>query len=87
MKRELKFTMLGAFGVIVLVMLMSLTYKEADKQSGHSPQVIFTVPVRPKSTVIVDECKVRMYLRNGYQVQNAWFNNRDNVNRFVLVKY
>ena len=49
--------------------LLSMTFKEANSVSGHSPQVHFTIPVKPKSTIIIDKDDLSKYLKKGYQVQ------------------
>jgi hypothetical protein len=73
--------------VVVLTTLSSLTYKQAGDKLCSSVHVTFTVPLKPKMTVIVKEEKVYAYLKKGYQVQNAWHDHSTHTNMFVLVKY
>jgi hypothetical protein len=69
-----------------IIILSSLTFNQANSKSGHSPQVQFTIPVAPKSTIITRETNVVFkYLKKGYQVQHAWSNN--GWNYYVVVKY
>jgi hypothetical protein len=69
-----------------IVALSSLTYDEASHKS-LTPRLVFAVPVKPKSTVITDDAHVYKYLKNGYQIQNAWNNHAYGENKFVVVKY
>lgn len=54
--------------------LLSMTFNEANSISGHSPQVHFTIPVKPKSTIIIDKDNLSKYLKKGYQVQQMVYN-------------
>ena len=73
--------------ITVLVTLSSLTYKDAEKRTSTYTHIYFSIPIKPKMTVIVKEEKVYAYLKKGYQVQNAWYDHFKNTNMFVLVKY
>jgi hypothetical protein len=75
-------------GIVVasIITLSSLTFNQANSKSGYRPQVQFTIPVAPKSTIITKEINVVFkYLNKGYQVQHAWSNN--GWNYYVVVKY
>jgi hypothetical protein len=73
--------------IIAIGVLMSLSYKDAKNKANYSPQITFIVPLKPNSTIIVDEGKVQIYLQKGYQVQNAWYAHNYGINKYVLVKY
>ena len=67
--------------------LLSMTFKEANSNSGHSPQVHFTIPVKPKSTIIIDNCYMNKYLKKGYQVQQMVHTTGDERVKLLMVKY
>ena len=73
--------------ITALVTLSSLTYKDAEKRGSHYTHIYFSIPIKPKMTVIVKEKKVYTYLKKGFQVQNVWYDHFINTNMFVLVKY
>lgn len=73
--------------IAALVTLSSLTYKDAEKKGSHYTHIYFSIPIKPKATVIADQNTVYTYLKKGFQIQNAWSNSGTHKNMFVLVKY
>lgn len=65
--------------------LFSMTFKEADSKSGHSPQVHFTIPLKPKSTILINHYEMSKYLKKGYQVQDS-FETATGI-KLLMVKY
>lgn len=50
--------------------LFSMTFKEASSKTASSlPKIVYSVPIKPKSTIIVDGFMKSKYLKKGYQVQ------------------
>jgi hypothetical protein len=76
-----------ALVVASIVTLSSLSYNDARAKNTYGPQINFTVPVAPKSTIVTDGLHVKRYLKKGYQIQNAWYNNTTYENMYVVVKY
>jgi len=79
-----KTILIVALVVASIVALSSMTYGEAAR-AGY--KVTFTVPATPKSTIVTDGLHVKEYLKKGYQIQNAWYNNNTYENMYVIVKY
>jgi hypothetical protein len=74
-------------GIVVasIITLSSLTFNQAKTKTYYASLIQFTIPVAPKSTIIVKHYDVLKYLKKGYQVQHAWSNN--GWNYYVVVKY
>ena len=66
--------------------LFSMTFKEADIKSGHlNRQVHFTIPLKPKSTILINHYEMSKYLKKGYQVQDS-FETATGI-KLLMVKY
>jgi hypothetical protein len=78
-------------GILVSVsvfLLLSLTFKQAEKSTNYGKTVAYTLPIKPKKTVIVlGEESVYKFLKKGYQIQCAWHSTKRYENYYVLVKY
>lgn len=68
-----------------LFLLLSLTNNEAKHQTYG--QVVFSIPIKPKVTAIISDELIIKFIKKGYQVQNAWYNQSTRKNMFVVVKY
>lgn len=81
-----RLSLLFAFGAgIFMTLLLSMTVGEARKDTYSSQrQVVYLVPLKPKSTLLVRNCRnVSKYTKKGYQVQQI-----DSYGDYVLfVKY
>jgi hypothetical protein len=66
--------------------LLSMTFNEAQKKTGANPQIVYSVPIKPKSTLIVDSYDLREYLKKGYQVQNMVYTSQGHM-FLLMVKY
>ncbi len=67
--------------------LLSMTLKEAKSQSLRSPKnVVFTIPVKPKSTILIYSQDLSKYLKKGYQVQDS-FETATGTIKLLMVKY
>ncbi len=76
-----------ALVVASILTLSSLSYNDARAKNTYGPQINFTVPVAPKSTIITTGRHVKEYLKKGYQIQNAWSSTYDHSDMYVVVKY
>lgn len=65
--------------------LLSMTFQEADVIAGANPQIQFTIPVKPKSTILIKEYQLSKYLKKGYQVQEMVQTNGNL--KLCMVKY
>jgi hypothetical protein len=66
--------------------LLSMTFREADAKTGYSPQIVFSVPIKPKATIIIEEYQLSKYLKKGYQVQQM-VHTYNGYLKFCMVKY
>ena len=66
--------------------LLSMTFREADVIAGANPQIVFSVPIKPKATIIIEEYQLSKYLKKGYQVQDMAHTYNGYV-RLCMVKY
>ena len=67
--------------------LFSMTYSEAQSETHLAPQVVFTIPVKPKSTIIIDKGDLSTYLKKGYQVQQMVHTSNYGTIKLLMVKY
>jgi hypothetical protein len=68
--------------------LLSMTFREANSYCGANPQIHFTIPVKPKSTIIIDKGDLSTYLKKGYQVQQMVLtSNNYGTIKLLMVKY
>lgn len=66
--------------------LLSMTFKESSSYCGANPQIHFTIPVKPKSTILVNDRDLSKYLKKGYQVQEIIFG-KNGTTQLLMVKY
>lgn len=69
--------------------LLSMTFNEAQSETHLAPQVVFTIPVKPKSTIIIDKHDLSKYLKKGYQVQEVSISRYSDygTTELLMVKY
>ena len=70
--------------------LLSMTYSEAQSETHLASQVVFTIPVKPKSTILVYDRDLSKYLKKGYQVQEMLYMGNYGTNgttQLLMVKY
>ena len=67
--------------------LLSMTFKESSSYCGANPQIHFTIPVKPKSTIIIDKGDLSTYLKKGYQVQQMVHTSNYGTIKLLMVKY
>ncbi len=67
--------------------LLSMTFREASSYCGANPQIHFTIPVKPKSTIIIDKGDLSTYLKKGYQVQQMVHTSNYGTIKLLMVKY
>ena len=70
--------------------LLSMTFSEANSYCGANPQIHFTIPVKPKSTILVNDRDLSKYLKKGYQVQEMIYMGNYGTNgttQLLMVKY
>ncbi len=80
--------LLAFFAGIFVMMLISATWSDARKDLARAKynqlQIVYTVPLKPKSTILVrNQGAMYRYIKNGYQVQSI-DGYRD---YYLLVKY
>lgn len=66
--------------------LFSMTFQEADVIAGANPQIQFTIPVKPKSTILIYSQDLPKYLKKGYQVQDSFETATGRI-KLLIVKY
>jgi len=65
--------------------LLSMTFRETSSYCGANPQIHFTIPVKPKSTILINHSEMSKYLKKGYQVQDS-FETETGI-ELLMVKY